>query len=79
MGRQCLIRVGARIGIATDQGGFGKMLLQTHPGEEGGEEGLDEEAEAEERPKRDGFSGGGDAVPGWLHPGQDGFKLFQRL
>lgn len=55
------------------------MLLQTHPGEEGGKEGLDEEAEAEERPKGDGFGGGGDAVPGWLHPGQDGFKFFQRL
>ena len=53
------------------------MLLQAQPGQEGGKEGLDEDAEAEEGAKGDRFSRGGHAAPGWLHPGKDGFKLFQ--
>ena len=61
------------------QGGLGEMLLQTQPGQEGGQDGLDEEAKEEEGAKGDGFSRGGDAVPGWLHPGQDWFQLFQTL
>ena len=48
------------------------MLLQAQPGQEGGKEGLDEDAEAEEGAKGDRFSRGGHAAPGWLHPGKEG-------